>query len=183
MPGPLQTHSQKEITATRGEARFILMLTQPHPERGSLFAAPRHLGEKMPVVDYLVELVSEAEVKPFCLVQVKTTTAGYTSGGQLKVTVSARDMQRLATFGVPSYVVGIDEVSDRGFVVPSKGRTSEGFSQMRTDHPLTPGTSRRCTARSRNSGVRFHRSDRRLPFPPERRDETGRSTKPEAISC
>ena len=102
MLGPQRTHSQNELTATRGEARFILKLTEPHPEHGSLFAAPRHLGEKMPVVDYLVELISEAEVKPFCLVQVKTTKAGYTPGGQLKVTVSARDMQRLATFGVPS---------------------------------------------------------------------------------
>lgn len=140
MPASLPTHSQNELTAKRGEARFVLMLTQPHPEHGTLFHAPRNLGEKMPVVDYLVELVSDAQLKPFCFIQVKTTTGGYTPGGHLKLTVSARDMRRMATFGVPSYVVGIDERYERGFVVPSNGTASAGFSRMRTDHPLTPAT-------------------------------------------
>jgi hypothetical protein len=122
------------------ETDLVLLLTQAHPEHGILFATPRHLGEKNPAVDYFVELASDAEVTPFCLIQVKTTRAGYTQGGRLKLSVDTREMRRLATYAVPTYVVGIDERDHRGYVLSANGESTAGFSRMCTDHPLEPRT-------------------------------------------
>jgi hypothetical protein len=114
------------------------MLTRRHPSRGVLFDFPRHLGEKKQTLDFFVELFSETGMTPFFLAQVKTTQAGYTPGGQLKVGISARDMQRLASYPAPAYIVGIDEQNHRGYIVSANGESTAGFSRMCTDHPMTP---------------------------------------------
>lgn len=51
--------------------------------------------------------------------------------------ISAAEMQRLARYQVPTYVVGIDERQDLGYVVSANGESLTGFSGMCTEYPLT----------------------------------------------
>lgn len=69
--------SSTEVIAARGEAWFKVLITQEHPSHGPLFDLPRHLGDKMPAVDYFVELASAAAVAAFCLIQVKHPSGVY----------------------------------------------------------------------------------------------------------
>ena len=127
-----------DLVGARGEASFSLLVTRQHPVHGFLFEVPRHLGEKKRGVDFFVELFSTGETTPYFLVQVKTTQAGYTTGGRLRVSIGADEMRRLAGYPAPTYVVGIDEPHQRGYIVSANGESTVGFSGMCTDHPLTP---------------------------------------------
>jgi len=49
-------------------------------------------------------------------------------------------MERLARYDVPTYLVGIDEPRNRGFILSANGESTVGFSRMCTDHPLTHRT-------------------------------------------
>ncbi|HET7229862.1 MAG TPA: DUF4365 domain-containing protein [Longimicrobium sp.] len=122
-----------DLIGDRGEAIFMVVVT-----RGYLFRKPRHFGEKMPVVDYYVEPVRKTAHPLFFLVQVKSTTRGYTlRDKRLKVAVASDEMQRLAAYPAPTYVVGIDVPAELGYIVSANGETVTGFSSMCTDHPLT----------------------------------------------
>jgi hypothetical protein len=54
----------------------------------------------------------------FFFVQVKTTTKGFTSNPpRLKVQVSQADVDRMIGWQAPSYVVGIDEPNQTGYLL------------------------------------------------------------------
>ena len=126
------------MVAARGEAIFCVLITRKHPSRGFLFDLPRHLGEKKRALDYYVELFAPGDPTPYLLVQVKTTRRGYTRDGRLRVRMSSTELRRLAAYPAPTYVVGIDEVGEQGYIVSTGGKSEVGFSAMCTDHPLTP---------------------------------------------
>ena len=127
-----------DLIGARGEASFSLLVTREHPVHGFLFELPRHLGEKKRGVDFFVELFSTGETVPYFLVQVKTTRTGYTPGGRLKVGIGGDELRRLAAYPAPTYVVGIDEPAQRGYIVSANGESTSGFSRMCTEFPLTP---------------------------------------------
>ena len=85
-----------------------------------------------------MELFSTGETVPYFLVQVKTTRTGYTPGGRLKVGIGGDELKRLAAYPAPTYVVGIDEPAQRGYIVAANGESTSGFSGMCTEFPLTP---------------------------------------------
>ncbi|HEX8904153.1 MAG TPA: hypothetical protein VF771_04885 [Longimicrobiaceae bacterium] len=136
----IEPSGERDLVAARGEALFCVLATRQHATRGFLFDIPRHLGEKKRSVDYFVELFEPGDVAAFFLAQVKTTREGYTRDNRLKVAVSRADLERLATYPAPTYVVGIDIVEQRGYIVAATGATRAGFSSMCTDYPLTPNT-------------------------------------------
>lgn len=123
----------------RGEALFFVMLTRFCGRRRPFFR-PHFLGAKFVTLDYIVELVDAGIATPFFFVQVKTTTQGYLRdrmGNQrLKVQVSSSDMQRLVSYPAPTYIVGIDEIEEIGYLVSANRSSPAHISSLPTIFPL-----------------------------------------------
>lgn len=131
----------REVIGERGEAIFRVLLTRKHPIYGYLFDHPRFLGEKKRAIDFYVELFHEESLIPFFFVQVKSTAEGYTlKEHRLKVQVTATDMERLAAYPAPTYIIGIDEPGEQGYIVSANGECKTGLSSLCTDYPLNPDT-------------------------------------------
>jgi len=128
---------------SRREALFFVLLTQFCGRRRPFFR-PHFLGEKFATLDYIVELIDAGPLTPFFFVQVKTTTQGYTrrkeGRGRLKIQVSKEDMQRLCLYPAPTYVVGIDEREERGYIVSANEGSPSRIASMSTDFPLVCST-------------------------------------------
>lgn len=128
---------------TRGEALFYVLMTQfcgrPRP-----YFRPHFLGQKFIALDYMVELVDIGPVTPYFFVQVKTTAQGYTKGSRttrrLKVQISPDDMHRLVNYPAPTYVIGIDERDEIGYIVSANAGSPVRFSSLPTVFPLTGDT-------------------------------------------
>jgi hypothetical protein len=117
------------------------LITRKHPTRGYLFDHPRFLGEKKRTIDFHVELFHDESLIPFFFVQVKSTAEGYTAKEhRLKVQATAIMMKRLATYPAPTYIVGIDESGECGYIVSANGESEIGFSSLCTHYPLNPET-------------------------------------------
>ena len=114
----------------RGEAIFHAVMTRFHG-RLPLFRV-RHLGEKWPLVDFVCELEGPwKRQRPFFLAQVKATQQGFTKDGRrLKVSIKAKRALALSAYKAPVYVVGVDEQSERAFVVGAAGRRISGLSSI-----------------------------------------------------
>lgn len=105
----------KDDIGDRGQWMFSLIMTELCG-RDEPFFRPRFLGDKYPTFDYILELVDQPEY--FFFVQVKTTTKGYTQNPvRLKVHVSQVDVDRMVACPAPAYVVGIDESSQKGYLL------------------------------------------------------------------
>jgi hypothetical protein len=123
----------------RGEALFVLLCTRFCGRRGPFFR-PYFLGDKFATIDYLVELVDAGPGTPFFFVQVKTTTQGYTrpkaGRKRLRVQVVPDDMQRLVLYPAPTYVVGIDERDEIGYIVSANHDGPVRIASLPTTFPL-----------------------------------------------
>ncbi|WP_204106705.1 MULTISPECIES: DUF4365 domain-containing protein [Spirulina sp. CCY15215] len=129
----------KEIIGERGESIFRVLITRKHPTRGYLCESPRFLGEKKRTIDFLIELFYEESLIPFFFVQVKATARGYTQReDRLNIQVTSTTMQRLAAYPAPTYIVGIDEPGERGYILSANGEYTTGFSSLCTNYPLNP---------------------------------------------
>jgi hypothetical protein len=101
------------------------------------FFRPRFLGEKARTFDYPVELVSAGDQTPFFFVQVKATRKGYTRAGRrLKVGMSGPDVRRFSLIPAPTYLVGIDEAREVGYILAILHGMAEPISSIPTDYPL-----------------------------------------------
>lgn len=131
----------KNILGQRGEALFYILITKFYGRRKPIFR-PQFLGDKWPTVDFVVELVDyTGNIAPYFFVQVKTTRQGYTKQKKrLKVQVPAREMQRLASLPAPTYVVGIDEINENGYIVSANGEYSEHLTSIHTQFSLNEET-------------------------------------------
>lgn len=130
---------KREVIGERGESIFRVLITRKHPIRGYLFDHPRFLGEKKRTIDFYVELFHDDSLIPFFFVQVKATSEGYTlKENRLKVKVTATDMHRLAAHPAPTYIVGIDEPGEQGYILSANGECRTGLSSLCTEYPLNP---------------------------------------------
>jgi hypothetical protein len=122
----------------RGEAIFYVRVTDLCGRKRPFFR-PHFLGEKFAALDYLVELIDAGEGTPFFFVQVKTTRRGQTRGTSapcLNVRVSARDLRRMILYPAPTYVVGIDEREEEGYILAVHGDMRGQLSALPMNHPL-----------------------------------------------
>ena len=102
---------------------------------------PNPLGEKCPVFDYLVELVTKAKTPPYFLASVKATKQGLTQRTvDLKVALKAKDVQAMVRCPVPAYLIGVDEPAARAYIVSLHGKIKETLSSMPTTYPLNAAT-------------------------------------------
>ncbi|HST58942.1 MAG TPA: hypothetical protein VLK84_09645, partial [Longimicrobium sp.] len=94
-------------------------------------------GEKWPTVDFIVELLGAGPAVPYFFVQVRTTRAGFTARQRrLKVRVSQHSLRRLGKLPAPTYVVGIDEVGEAGYIVSANGESNVRIASLPTAHPI-----------------------------------------------
>jgi hypothetical protein len=120
----------------RGEALFYVLITRFYGRAKPRFR-PQFLGDKWPTVDFIVELMDAGDSTPYFFVQVKTTRAGYTKKERrLKVQVEQEEMCQLASYPAPTYVVGIDERGEAGYIVSANGECLERVSSLSTEYPL-----------------------------------------------
>jgi len=105
----------KDDIGERGQAMFVVVMTELCG-RNEPYFRPRFLGDKFPTFDYLLELVDHPGY--FFFVQVKTTTKGFTiNPPKLKIQVSQTDIDSMVGWQAPSYVVGIDEPNQTGYLL------------------------------------------------------------------
>lgn len=127
----------ENILGQIGEALFYVSITRFHGRNSPVFR-PQFLGDKWPAVDFVVELMNyPGQITPYFFVQVKTTRQGYTKKKKrLKVKVPAKDMQKLASFPAPTYIVGIDENTEEGYLVSANGEYLKSVSSLSTRFPI-----------------------------------------------
>ena len=96
-----------------GEAIFSGRITQD-----SVFKV-YFLGEKAPYVDFMLEVLDQVDHSYFCLVQVKSTTLGYSDGGNLRASISDHDLEELIKRPLPTYLAGVDINSEAVYICPA----------------------------------------------------------------
>jgi hypothetical protein len=121
----------------RGEALFYVLITKFYGRPQPIFR-PQFLGDKWPTVDFVVELTNyPGRLIPYFFVQVKTTQQGYTKkNNRLKVQISSHDLQRLALFPAPTYLIGVDELNEQAYIVSANGESTRSVATISTRFPL-----------------------------------------------
>ncbi|MBD2003764.1 MULTISPECIES: DUF4365 domain-containing protein [Cyanophyceae] len=126
----------RDALGQRGEAIFIVLTTAFHSNSVPIFK-PQFLGDKWQYVDFIVELVGAGAVVPYFFVQVKTTREGYTKKlNRLKVKVPKEGVCGLASYPAPTYIVGIDEIKETGYIVSANGESLSSMSSLSTMFPI-----------------------------------------------
>jgi hypothetical protein len=129
----------RDDIGSRGEYLFCAMIMnfcgRPLP-----YFRPRFLGEKAQTLDYLVELVDTGDRPAFFFVQVRATRLGYTKRGQrLRIGMSGEELRRFALVPAPTYLVGVDEVGESGYILAVLEGMTGPLSSLPTDYPLDCG--------------------------------------------
>jgi hypothetical protein len=135
VPGSM---GQRDEIGTRGEAIFTAAIMN-FCGRTRPFFITHFLGDKFRALDFIVELVGVRSTSPYLFVQVKTTRQGYTGSGggkKLRVSVKREDVLRMRDYPAPTYLVGIDEVLEKAFIISIDERTQTSISGMTTRHEL-----------------------------------------------
>ncbi|MCC5598920.1 DUF4365 domain-containing protein [Nostoc favosum] len=126
----------RDALGQRGEAIFTVLMTEFHSHAGPIFK-PQFLGDKWQYVDFIVELVGAGKSVPYFFVQVKTTREGYTKKyNRLKVKVRQENVIGLASYPAPTYIVGIDEIHELGYMVSANGESLKSLSSLSTQFKI-----------------------------------------------
>lgn len=126
----------RDAIGVRGEAIITNLLTRRHGRDEPLFR-PQFLGEKYPTIDFFVELVGvTGNQTPFFLVQVKATAIGYTRAGRLRVRMTTKETISLVRYPAPTYVIGVDEDRELGFLVAAVLGGLTQYRSLPTIHAL-----------------------------------------------
>lgn len=103
----------------RGEALFRKIITKWCDDR--IWFIDTFLGDKFEAKDYLVTLLDEKGEKDATFyVQVKATSMGYTgaeSDKRLRANVTPDDIESLKGANAPVYVMGIDIIDEKAYLV------------------------------------------------------------------
>lgn len=101
------------IIGDHGESIFNTRVS-----KGDMFKV-YFLGEKAPIVDFLLEILDPATPYYF-MVQVKSTTLGYdATTGNLKAPVPVGKLQKLIARKIPTYVAGVDVNDEKVYICPA----------------------------------------------------------------
>ncbi|MEB3218232.1 MAG: DUF4365 domain-containing protein [Nostocales cyanobacterium 94392] len=115
---------------------FVALMTEAHSDDGAIFNI-RFLDDKLPHVDCIVELIGQRNFLPFCFIQLKSTKTGYTKKDKrLKVKVSQESINGLSLYPAPTYIIGIDENEETGYIVSANGENLSSMASIITDFPI-----------------------------------------------
>jgi len=129
---------QRDEIGIRGEALFTAAIMKFCGRKRPYFVS-HFLGEKFKTLDFIVELLGVRKGSPYLFVQVKTTRRGYSEsrdGKKLRVGVKQVDVCRMRDYPAPTYLVGIDEVGEKAFIISIDERTTTAISGMTTRYEL-----------------------------------------------
>lgn len=112
----------------RGESIFMTRITEFDLIEGFF------LGDKSPIVDFYMDIIEGDESYQF-LVQVKSTTLGYDSCGNLRVSVPEKKYKKLQKKKLPTYVAGVD-VKNEVVYICSAFQEDKTISSMPVKHSL-----------------------------------------------
>lgn len=128
----------RSAIGVRGESIIVNLLTRPH-NAGEPYFRPQFLGDKYPTLDFFVELVGiHHGPTPFFLVQAKTTTRKRTARkGNLPIQVNTRDMARLMRYPAPTYILGVDDPTEVGYLLAVTAGGPTSISNLPTRYPLS----------------------------------------------
>ena len=131
----------RDSIGQRGESIFYVIITRLYDRNFPLFQ-PQFLGDKWPIADFIVELANySGDMIPYCFVQVKTTRKGYTqTENRLRVKISKDNTNRLASYPAPTYLVGIDEIQETGYIVSASTEHHTDLTSLSTQFPLNKET-------------------------------------------
>jgi hypothetical protein len=87
-----------------------------------------------------VELVGAGSKTPYFFAQVKATREGCNTKGRLKVKVEKADVISIVLYPAPTYVIGIDEVQEKAYIVAVYGSMDKQISSLSTAHALNSTT-------------------------------------------
>ena len=93
--------ADQNAIGVRGESIFMTRITQ-----GNIFNV-YFLGDKAPIVDFLVE-INDPKTPFAFMVQVKSTIKGYNKDGNLKVRVTKEKYKALMQRPLHTYIAGVD---------------------------------------------------------------------------
>jgi hypothetical protein len=126
----------RDALGQRGEIIFSTLISKFHSEQGPIFR-PQFLGDKWPTVDFLVELLGVRGSRPYFFVQVRATRQGYRVGDKrLRIQVTERSVREIASYPAPTYIVGIDEIKERGYIVSANGENLRSLTSLSTRFPI-----------------------------------------------
>jgi hypothetical protein len=95
---------------------------------------PRFLGDKYPTFNYIVEVVDQPAY--YFFVQVKATRLEYTKDPvRLRVRLDQEDVDRMVATPAPSYMVGIDLIGEKGFLL-SVNEPRDHVASLTTSFPM-----------------------------------------------
>ena len=98
---------------------------------------PHFLGEKAQTLDFFVELLDVGERTLFFFAQVKTTRKPLTRRDKrLRVEMAAADVVRASQVPAPTYLIGIDEQTEVGYLFPILDGMSSDVPSIPTAFPL-----------------------------------------------
>jgi len=132
--------SKKDHLGRRGEKIAFVRLTKVCQANDLPYFLPHFLGDKCPLFDAFVELVGAGDKTPFFFAQVKATREGYNKKGRLKVEVKKSDVIGMVQYPAPTYVIGIDEVQEKAYIVAVHGDMNKKISSLSTAHELNCAT-------------------------------------------
>ena len=130
--------STANFVGERGEILAYARLTDYQGLPRPLFR-PYFLGAKAQTIDYLVELEGAGHVfTPYFFVQVKATAKIERQPGRnLRVKVSLKDIKLLVRYPAPTYILGIEERTEQGFIFAVTPGMMKALSSLPTRHQLT----------------------------------------------
>ena len=134
--------SRRDALGQRGELLFSVLMTkyhntQAHPYNLPIFH-PVFLGDKFPEIDFFVMLSGVSAFVPYFFVQVRTTQRGYTQRERrLKIAVAREEVLALARYPAPTYIVGIDEVDEVGYLCSVSGGNLGAVTSLSSEHRIS----------------------------------------------
>lgn len=118
----------------RGENLFRHLITFTD-HRPSPWFNPTFLGEKYPGIG--VTLTGTGLTTPFFFAQIKTTQQGYRNDGRLRIKrLSENDLLRAAGYPGPTYVFGIDEPGECGYILAVDREGPSPVNGFPTTYPV-----------------------------------------------
>jgi hypothetical protein len=131
----MQNRFMTDDLGQRGESLFSALITKMWGRQRPVFRS-KFLGDKWPALDFIVELIGAGDITPYFFAQIKTTRRGYTEKGRLRVNVSSRELRKIASYPASTYIIGIDDAGEIGYIVSANGDWMGGVSSLTTEHPI-----------------------------------------------
>jgi hypothetical protein len=102
-----------------GEAWLVKGLLKPIKDKGFLFDL-QFLGDKYPLVDYIVDLHAIGNEKMFFFASVKHTTKGKYKRLP-KINIDKEELKGIRKYVIPVYIFAIDSKNDKIYFVSGNG--------------------------------------------------------------